>query len=55
MYMFLQGGAVGTGGVSLIRVISAHTLGGVGDRAFLCGVCMFSPCLLGLIPHKNMQ
>ena len=24
----------------------AHTLGGVGERAFLCGVYMFSPCLL---------
>ena len=31
----------------LLRVISAHTLGGEGERAFLCVVCMFSPCPLG--------
>ena len=39
--------------------IVPHTQkGGVGQRAFLCGVCMFSPCLLGYvprIPHKNMH
>ena len=34
----------------LLRVISAHTPGGVDERAFLCGVCMFSPCPLGLVP-----
>ena len=50
---FPQGDAVGAGGVFLLRVISAHTLGGVGNRAFLCGVCMFSPCLLGLIPSQK--
>ena len=41
------------GACSLLRVISAHTLGGVGDRASLCGVCMFSPSLLGLIPSQK--
>ena len=35
----------------LLRVISACTLGGVGERAFLCGVCMFSPC--PLLSHKT--
>ena len=34
----------------LLRVISAHTLGGVGERAFLWGVSMFSQCLLGYLP-----
>ena len=32
---------------SLLRVISAHTLGKVGERDFLCGVCMLCPCPLG--------
>ena len=41
------------GASTLLRVISTHTLGGVGERAFLCGVCMFSPCLLGLIPSQK--
>merc|ERR1712212_238124 len=40
------------GACSLPCVISAHTLGGVGERAFLCGVYIFSPCLLGY-PHKK--
>ena len=31
---------------SLLCIIRAHTLGGVGKRAFLCGVCMFSLCPL---------
>ena len=33
-------------------VVGAHTQeGGVDQRAFLCGVCMFSPCLLGYVPR----
>ena len=44
-------GSIPVGGVlgacSHLCVIRAHTLGGVGERAFLCGVCMFSLCPLG--------
>ena len=32
---------------SLLHVIGAYTLGGVGERAFLCGVCMLSSCPQG--------
>ena len=34
---------VGTG-CSVFDVIGAHILSGVDERAFLCEVCMLSPC-----------
>ena len=33
---------------SLLHVIGAHTLGGVGEKAFLCWVCMLSPFPQGI-------
>ena len=33
----------------LLHVIGAHTLAGVGDRAFLCGVRMLSLCPQGVL------
>ena len=43
----------------LLHVIGAHTLGGVGERAFLCGVCMLSLCPQGVLMSpqftKGMQ
>ena len=35
------------GACPLLRAISSHTLGEVGERAFLYGVCMVSQCPLG--------
>merc|ERR1712120_102075 len=43
----------------LLHVIGAHTLAGVGDRAFLCGVRMLSLCPQGVLMSpqltKDMQ
>ena len=43
----------------LLHVTGAHTLAGVGDRAFLCGVRMLSLCPQGVLmspqPTKAMH
>ena len=38
----------------LLHVIGAHTLGGVGERAFLCGVCMLSLCPQGVLMSPQL-
>ena len=38
----------------LLHVIGAHTLGGVGERAFLCGVRMLSLCPQGVLMSPQL-
>ena len=38
----------------LLHVIGAHTLAGVGDRAFLCGVRMLSLCPQGVLMSPQL-